>query len=361
MFWYEMKMTFPANVVKDMFQPIDELVDFDSSLWSDVKDTAENFTINGKHYVAPVKFVANSVITYDTRMIEDNNLDDPYQLYLDGKWDWTAWYDIMEEYCEGAAADEQRFGINGWFAPFIFHSTGKTLITYDAETHEYKSNLMDADLERAADQLYQLQKNNMYYGQWVGQASDAFTQNILFYAMGPWAASGSHGPKEGDQWAMVPMPKDPNSDTLYNTPEINAYMWVKGSTKKEAMKIWMECAKLVNTNEEYKQTDKDKFFANNPYWTEEMYSVAYEEPFTDKFTQMIDPGYGISTALSDDDAATNPTKEAIVAYMYSSVMKTDEDGTQFTWAQLRESYEPTIESELKTFNASYKDYIEKNP
>lgn len=357
MFWYEAKMTFPANVVKDMFQPVDEIVDFDSDLWKDVKDTADNFVLNGKHYVAPVNFTSNAVLTYDTKVIEAAQLDDPYELYQAGEWDWNAWYDMMDEYCSGASADEERFGINGWFAPFIFQSTGKTLISYDAEKQEYVSNIMDADFERAAEVLYNVKKNGMYYPDWVGQAADAFKKNILFYAMGPWAASGVHKPADGEEWAMVPMPKDPNSDTLYCTPEINAYMWVKGSTKKEAMKTWMECAKLVNTDEKYKEIDKEKFFTENTNWTEEMYQVAYEEIFSDKYVQMIDPGYGISTTLSDDDAATTATKEAIISWMYSSVMKEDEDGSQYTWTQLREQYKGTIDSELKTFNASYKKFI----
>lgn len=41
MFWYEQSMTFPANCIKEMFQPIDDIVDFDSAMWSDVKDVAE--------------------------------------------------------------------------------------------------------------------------------------------------------------------------------------------------------------------------------------------------------------------------------------------------------------------------------
>ncbi|GAB5082889.1 hypothetical protein Osc1_20650 [Hominimerdicola sp. 21CYCFAH17_S] len=359
MFWYEQKMTFPANVIKDMFQPIDELVDFDSSLWSGVKDTAENFALNGKHYVAPVKFVTNSVLTYDKSMIEASQLEDPYDLYMAGDWDWDTWYDLMDEYCSGASDGEERFGVNGWFAPFIFHSTGKTLISYDSENKEYVSNIYDADFERASELLYNIQKNGMYYSDWVGQAADAFKKNILFYAMGPWAVSGTHKPADGERWGIVPMPKDPNSDTYYCTPEINAYMWVKGSTKKEAMKTWMECARLVNTDEKYKQIDKEKFFTTNSNWTEEMYNMAYEETFTDKYVQMIDPGYGISTELSDDDAATTATKEAIISYMYSSVMKTDDDGAQYTWTQLRETYNNTIDSELKTFNAQYKKFIGK--
>ena len=359
MFWYEMKMTFPANCIKDMFQPVDDIVDFDSAMWSDVKDVAENFTLNGQHYVAPINFLPNSVITYDTEMVEAAGLDDPYELYQEGKWDWNTWYEMMEEYVQGAEGDEERYGVNGWFAPFIFQSTGKTLIKYDADNQEYVSNLDDPDFVRATDLLYDIQKNGYYYAEWVGQSSDAFKKNILFYAMGPWASFGSHSPKEGDNWAMVPIPKDPNSDTMYTTVDMNAYMWVTGSTKNDAMKCWLECAKIVYTQDEYIQTEREKFFVNNPSWTDQMYDVADVEPLSDKFTKMFDPGYGISTVLSDDDAATNDTKEAVIPYMYTSVMKTDENGTQYTWAQLKEQYQPTIESELKTFNEAYKAFINK--
>lgn len=359
MFWYEQKMTFPANCVKEMFQPVDEIVDFDTPLWSGVKDTADQFMLNGEHYVAPIKFVPNSVLTYDKDMIAAAGLEDPYDLYLDGDWDWNTWYDMMDEYCSGASADEERYGVNGWFACFIFQSTGKTLITYDADKDEYVSNLDDADFSRATDLLYNIKKQNMYYPDWIGQSRDAFKKNILFYAMGPWASTESHTPKEGDNWGIVPMPKDPNADKLYTTVEINAYMWVKGSTKTDAMRCWNECARIVNVQDEYIQTEKDKFFENNPYWTEEMYEMAYEEVTSDNYVHMIDPGYGISTVLSDDDAALNDTKEAVIPYLYSSVMKEDENGAQYTWTQLRESYSTTVESELKTFNEAYHKFIGK--
>ena len=267
---------------------------------------------------------------------------------------------MMSEYCEGAAADEERYGINGWFAPFIFQSTGKTLITYDADKDEYVSNLNDADFVRASDVLYDIAKNGMYYPDWVGQAGDAFKKNILFYAMGPWASTGTHSPKDGDNWGVVPMPKDPNTDTLYTTIDMNAYMWVKGSTKNDAMKCWLECAKIVYTQDTYKDIEKEKFFVNNPNWTEDMYNVAYVDLVTDKFTKIFDPGYGISTTLSDNDAATNDTKEAVIPYLYSSVMKTDENGSQYTWTQLKEQYKGTVDSELKTLNDQYHAYLEKN-
>ena len=48
-------MAFPAQVLKDMYQPIDDLVDFDAPLWADTKVSADQFVMNGKHYVAPIR------------------------------------------------------------------------------------------------------------------------------------------------------------------------------------------------------------------------------------------------------------------------------------------------------------------
>lgn len=358
MFWFEQKMSFPCNVVQGMFQPIDEIVDFDSAMWADVKESAEDFSINGKHYVAPVKYEVQSVLTYDQKNIDDNGLDDPYQLYLEGKWDWDAFESIMEEWV--ALGDEENvyYGANGWLHVHIFHSTGKCLVSYDEDNQEYVSNVNDADLERAANFLYDLTKNNLYDASWIGQASDAFKKNILFYAMGTWASSDTHTPGDDDTWTVVPIPKDPNSDVYYQSASPNAYMWVKGSTKKEAMKCWFECARIVNIQDEYKQVNKDKFMLNNPNWSETAYDLVNDELLSTKFVQVYDPGYGISTELSNDDAAQNDTKEAIIAYMYSSVSKSDEEsGSQYSWSQLRSAYSGKIQSELDTFNKQYKDFI----
>ncbi len=354
LFWYEQKMTFPCYCVKGMFQPVDDIVDFSDPMWADMKDLADTFVLGGKHYVCPINLDVLSVLTYDKNVISANNLDDPYDLYMEGNWTWDTWYDLMDDYCSQAEGDETRFGVNGWFAPFIFQSTGKTLIAYDEEKDEYYANIADPDFDRASTLLYDIRKNDLYYPDWVGSASDAFKKNILFYAMGTWAVT----PKEGDEWGIVPMPRDPNTDNNYTTIGITAYMWVSGSEKADAVKCWYECAKAANSGE-YVDIGREKFFVTQPYWTEEMFDMSTSEVLSSKYIKVVDPGYGISTLLSNDDAATNPTKEAVIPYMYSSVMKTDDDGTQYTWTQLRETYLPTIESELKDFNAEYKAFIGK--
>ena len=138
-------------------------------------------------------------------------------------------------------------------------------------------------------------------------------------------------------------------------------MWVAGSTKKDAMKCWLECCKIANTSDEYKQAQKKKFFENNPNWSEEMYQMALEEVFSDKFIQLVDPGTGISAEISDDSAAKNDTRQAINSYMYAGTTLSDYNtNAQYTWTQIREKYSPTIDSELKKFNENYKKFIEDN-
>ena len=45
-----------------MYQPIDSIVDFSQPLWSATKDTADQFMLNGKHYVAPLGYSASAMI-----------------------------------------------------------------------------------------------------------------------------------------------------------------------------------------------------------------------------------------------------------------------------------------------------------
>lgn len=360
---FSQRMCYPYNIVKGIYQPIDEIVDFDSALWSDMKEVADKYEIAGKHYIAPTAFGDTMpLIWYDKNVIANEGLQDPYQAYLDGNWDWDMCSDIMSEYVSKATGDEQRYGINGFLSEAIFTSTGSTIIKYDEKTDSFVNNSKDANLERAANWLYDITKDSLYVSGWFGNVKSAFESNILFYAMGRWAASTNNTPTE-DNWMCVPIPKDPQSDTYYRQLDIvgSTYMWIAGSTKKEAMKCWLECCKIANTSDEYKKANKEKFFENNPNWSEEMYQMAFEEVFSDKFVSLVDPGTGISSEISDDSAAKTDTKEAINSYMYSATTRSDYDtGAQYTWTQIREKYNATIDSELKKFNESYKEFLAEN-
>ncbi len=359
---YGQLMVYPCNIVKGIFQPIDDIVDFDSAMWSDMKAVADQYAIAGKHYIAPSSYGDTvSLMFYDKKVIQNEGLSDPYELYQNGEWDWNSAEEIMSEYVSKATGDEKRYGVNGWFPEPLFATTGTTIIKYDQKKNEFVNNSKDANLERAANYLYNLEKNGLINHDWIGGAKSAFEQNVLFYSMGRWAASTNNGPAAGDEWMCVPIPKDPNSDAYYRSLDITVptnTLWIAGSTKKDAMKCWLECCKIANTSDEYKEANKKKFFENSPNWTDEMYQMACEEVFSDKFTMIVDPGTGISSELSDDSKAKNDEKKAINQYMYMATTLSDySSGAQYTWTQVREKYNATIDSELKKFNEEYKKFL----
>ncbi len=346
-------LSFPSQVVKDMYKPIDEIVDFNDPLWVGVKDTADQFVLGGKHYVAPLNFIASSMLCYDKDVIEAEGLDDPYDLYLDGTWDWNAFRDIMEEYCGNADDGVERYGINGFFRQHFIQQTGKNMVNYDQDNVVFTSNLKDPDIEKGEQQLYEMMKSGLFYNDWVGSAREAFKKGCLFYAMGDWAYTGNNGPAEGDNWGIVPHPQYPDNPQKITTSDMKAFMWVRGSEKADAVKTWFECYRAAYSDPEYQQTNKDKFFENNPYWTEEMYGVKMDVQSED-YMMIFDYAFGVSTALGDESGFDGNIKLVDALYSYSSSL--DGEGNQMTWTQVREKYSATVESELKTLNEQIAEY-----
>ncbi|MBR1864568.1 MAG: extracellular solute-binding protein [Ruminococcus sp.] len=348
-------MAFPAQVIKDMYQPVDSIVDFSDPLWADVKVNADQFVMDGKHYVAPISFSVGTVMMYDHNVVEANGLDDPYKEYLDGNWNWDTWSDMMTDFCESSPDGVQRYGINGWFQPHIIQQTGKTMVNY--VDGQFVSNLMDPDIERAENLLYDLGKKGYVNTDWLGNARNALKDgNILFYCMGTWAMTGNNGPEEGDDYRIVPVPSDPNNDEKVMTADMTAYMWVRGSTASDAVKTWYECCRIANTDEQYKENGREKFMNANPAWTDEMYDV-FVQASSSENRMIFDYGYGISSEMSDDNASMDGN--CITRKLYEFTNKTDDAGAQYTWTSLRETYSATVDQELKTINEAVAAYTSK--
>ncbi len=339
-------IAFPSQVVTGMYQSVDEIVDFNADIWKDVKPTADQFQLKNKHYVAPISFSVGTLMMYNKDIIDNEGLDDPYDLYTRGEWNWDTWYQIMSDYKNKATGNEERYGIAGWFAPQLVQQTGKTLVTY--EDGKFNNNLNDVDIERAENLLYNIGKEGLVDLTWYNTAKSCFTSGkTLFFNMGPWAETGNNGPTANDNWKVVPIPPDPQSDGKYMSSDMLAYMWVKGSTKKEAVKCWFECARVATFDESYKETSKEKFFTDNPGWDEEMYQVL-QDASSSEYKQIFDFGYGISPTLAQDDSAKG--LRAPIGALYEDIYKLDDNGTQRTWTALKNTYMGTVDSELKKIN-----------
>lgn len=73
---------FPKGAIKAMFEPIDDVVDFSSDIWSSSQTLNDSFVFNGKHYVAAIDVRPQYVCTYNTKTISDFGYDDPASFTL---------------------------------------------------------------------------------------------------------------------------------------------------------------------------------------------------------------------------------------------------------------------------------------
>lgn len=341
-------LAFPYQVSKEMYQPITDLVDFDSPLWNGVKSTADQYVLDGEYYVAPLHMEASALIVYDKNNIEEIGAEDPYELYLNGNWNWNTFRDIATQWSATSTEENQRYGFNGWYAVQFVNQTGKTMVSL-TDDGKFVNNTADPDIERAESFIYNLAKDGLVLDTWKGSAKDAFNTGVLFYSMGEWAFTGNSGPGEEDNWGVVPIPSDPNTDGKYTNGSASTYMWVKGSTANDAVKAWLNCNRIAETDEQYAATDKDKFFSQNPYWTEEMYQVK-KDVISEDYTLIFEYGYGVSSKLSDDD--DDPDGACTITRLYRYVTTSDEGGSQLTWAQVRDTYSPIVDAELADLNAA---------
>ncbi|MGN0624193.1 MAG: ABC transporter substrate-binding protein, partial [Oscillospiraceae bacterium] len=219
---------------------------------------------------------------------------------------------------------------------------------------EFESNLKDADIEKAQDYLYNMMKEGLILNGWIGSASDCFNANCLFYAMGDWAYSGkAAGPKEGDNWEIVPIPAYDGDPQKITTSDMTAFMWVRGSEKNDAVKTWFECVRVAKNDPEYAEANKQKFMENNPYWTDEMYDVRMDV-VSDDYKMIFDYAFGISSTLGDRKQFDG--NQCLVDYLYAAASTQDENGSQPTWGSIREEYAATVESEVKDLNSRLAEY-----
>ncbi|MCM1328491.1 MAG: extracellular solute-binding protein [Ruminococcus sp.] len=331
-FIYEWR-AFPYDIVKGQYQPIDSLIDWSDPMWADVKGEADKYVYNGEHYIAPLGYSFNDtqILMYNTTTFEEEGLDDPYTLYKEGKWNWTAFTDAMNTYV-GNGTD--RYGICGWWANAFVYTAGDTIVTYDGKT--FTNNMYSDKIERAQQTIESIWKNQLVKRGWF--TGDVFTNggDTLFYSMGTWAYNDVAKAYPGDVVQIVPFPRDPDQDKDFMSKKIHAYMWVKGSDNAECVKAWFDVNRLVNYDEQYKEITKQKFLANSDGWTSDMYDIAMEFYDEDKFALAYDYGYGISQYMGDE----------VMPALYEGIVN-----EQFeSWTQGRELYMNILDQEIAAYN-----------
>ncbi len=353
MFPYEWDAV-PNGVMKNQYEPLDPYFDvlgMDTELWEDMEDVIDMFSYNDQHYVIPYMISDPLLITYSRKMMQEEGLEDPYELYQNGEWDWDAFMEMMDKYVANAPSGTTRYGINGWFGQAIIQSTGHTVVNY--EDGVFVNNISDPEIEKAELLMQEIAKKQLYRPEWIGYFPDDHT--TLFFAMADWALGTSNARNEGMDLMIVPFPKSPSADDYYLCCNYGAKMLVKNSKKGKGVATYIKCERLAATEESFQDAAREKALIVDKtasglvrsYLTEEQYDalVTYRDP--SNVVPMFDFGYGMGERMYGDGEYTYETR-GVMNNLTTALLEGSE--AVDSWATLRDAWTGVVSEEIARFN-----------
>ncbi len=374
---------FPFSVYNNYFQSIDGVIDMSGPEWDGWRELSDNFVWAGKHYVAPIESYPAQVLFYRRSVIAEAGLEDPYELFLEGKWDWDAFLDMADKF---QMTGTNKYICDGWYLPsMIFSTTGVPCI--GVKDGKVVNNYFDANVERAANVVAKIFEQGYYHEGIVdGSISedDWCNGNTLFWGDGTWFYQGNgHKYCEKYRWTwdepdfeievnkkdengktvkdadgntvkekvwvdyddvfFVPTPKDPNADKYYHDYKVFGYAFCSSSTNTDGFKAWTQCNIACLYDEAVQAAAKAQLMENEK-WTDkqvefrmQLYSVK-DTPLTPSFD--FRKGIGGDSANND---GTSPTDWIVFA-------PTRSESNTFTVA--RAEYNGAINKYIEEINAS---------
>ena len=348
---------FPTRCIKGMFVPVDDYIDYDDPLWADEKEYAYNyFSIKDRPYIIAFDNTFDNVVCYNRRVIEEWGYDDPTELYWNNEWTWDVFYEMCVDFSD---PDEDRYALDGWgYNHGIMHSCGETLIVYNTETQQYETNVDSAAIERAAQLLYDLNKNDCIYPRWnnswnIRNSTEGGGMKeglLLFYIRGSWVFTGTvseisavFGDVTEGEVMFVPLPRDDDGNGYYYTESVSSgYCIVQGASNPEGVALLAACMRFKVLDPTVISIDRIQL-EETYLWTQEMLDM-YDECYrlatsNENVIVVYDSGLG--------------DKLQAVTEKYESIADSSDAST---WAQVKEAYNEQLEYYVAELNAQIEAY-----
>ena len=291
----------PRGVFSDIFVPVDDYIDLNDPLFSDVKEAADLFTWKGKHYVIVNDVTGDRcVVIYNRDTIEENGLKDPAKLFAEGKWDWNTFTDELKQFVD---PQNGSYGLDGWwFEAGLSATCGVPYI--GMEDGKLVSHLKDPAIERVQNWFYELGSTDCVaigvgdFG-WEEKKNYIGEGKELFYPCGVWALYNDSWRKDfGENAMFVPMPKDPEADEYYVPCGLDGYVMVKGGHNPEGVAKFAACKRMMITNQRAEEIATEQLY-NDYGWSSEMVDMLHKCHEMAKAHPQYDFYTAVSSNVSD--------------------------------------------------------------
>lgn len=222
-------------VILQNYQPLSVSgYDFTDAAWD--QTTLEDYSYNGKAYAATIKnthLATVNIMMYNSALIDQYDLDDPYQLWKDNKWTWDNFIDICRKYKKASNAElaAASFSMEPWF------NIHGLLGPIERQGEKYVNISCTEKFVKVAQKLAQLSVGEKLIG---AKASEQFDKGeMLFYCDGAIFARTKNAYfaslKEAGTLKAVPFPTIEGQSKYYvGSGEYEAYGIVKGAKNAQA-------------------------------------------------------------------------------------------------------------------------------
>lgn len=355
--------SFPYGLKKNLYEPLDEYVNLESPMWEGIAHLAEDFVYEGKHYYYPYQLITNFAINYNRKAVIEAGLTDPYDLYLQNNWTWDTFRELCYEWCN---LSEDKIGYAGTHAMSFVATTGVPLIDVRKDG-TIINNINDPNLARAMQFASGLYRDGLVYqNEFVDWLSPQLwaknSERVLFYGMNPdWVYSEASSAVQNlkgvendicgvaSEFAFVPFPRDPASDTYTIAYDTFGYMVPKGAQNIEGVIDWIHLNRIYEIDEEVQATARDRAINPDPvYYIEGKYTgmrkwqLVWDERVYDLWMELKDPSK-FNFVFEDCNGFESELITAKDKLFGGPLF----DGE--SWTQLSEEYAPVIETMIDEY------------
>ena len=346
--------TFPLMMSKNMYTPLDDYMDLSAPQWSGLDQYINKYKWNGKNYYYPWAYnVSSYFLIYNRGVFEQIGLEDPKELYDEGKWTWEAMADVIRKFID-SDTDGNRTGLYGaseYSAQAIIDSTGVPLIEI-GEDGKLVSHMNDANIEKCLDMLRsfdntqeQLRYPRDTENSWNPSYNEWADGNTLFFEDGSWRYE-EHWRKfkkknkwEDDEVNFVPFPQMDGADKYYQSMKQESIMLVAGAKNIDGYKAWIYSNLVASNDPEIAKAGREQ--SKEEYdWSDTLLDRLdmMKDPKT--FTAVFDFKNGIGQDIASTDSQDNPVEQ-----LTKGPYMTGESYTSF-----RAKYQGQIDTRLAELN-----------
>jgi hypothetical protein len=245
---------YPKGVVNGMFQSIDQYINLDDPIWDPVRAGMEAVNFGGKHYEFVTGVNSRFVLAYSANTIEENGLEDPYEQWQAGEWNWDTFKASLLDFVD---EENDMHGLDGWwFERGLFGSIGVPVVGTD--NGQLVCNLNSPEIEKVSNFGYDLYQNGLIldkslfswsiHPEYMGEGKELFfIVGFYEFTQVPEVWPEKIAPED---LRIVPVPGPADYDTPYTVTRIDGFSLLKGATNPAGVAAYTYCSILAADNDD---------------------------------------------------------------------------------------------------------------